>query len=168
MFTWLNRRLAYRPIMSNLVWFPETYLIKDVQCTPLTTYSKYQYTPFFICLKMQIICSWDFPSINRWSELLFQPEFNVNQDSKGIICLDRKDSYFSAEEMALKVLIILNWQKSVFFLLVDVHCSMTRRGKYSQVPIKRVGPNKRVGWIFIKYSCLSLCLFLSSCFFGAK
>ena len=39
---------------------------------------------------------------------------------------------------------------------------------YSQVPIKRVGPNKRVGWIFIKYFCLSLCLFLSSCFFGAK
>ena len=40
--------------------------------------------------------------------------------------------------------------------------------KYSQVPIKRVGPNKRVGWIFIKYFYLSLCLFLSSCFFGAK
>ena len=40
--------------------------------------------------------------------------------------------------------------------------------KYSQVPIKRVGPNKRVGWIFIKYFCLSLCLFLSSCFLGAK
>ena len=39
---------------------------------------------------------------------------------------------------------------------------------YSQVPIKRVGPNKRVGWNFIKYFCLSLCLFLSSCFFGAK
>ena len=39
---------------------------------------------------------------------------------------------------------------------------------YSQVPIKRVGPNKRVGWIFIKYFCLSLCLFLSSCFLGAK
>ena len=39
---------------------------------------------------------------------------------------------------------------------------------YSQVPIKQVGPNKRVGWIFIQYSCLSLCLFLSSCFFGAK
>ena len=39
---------------------------------------------------------------------------------------------------------------------------------YSQVPIKRVGPNKRVGWIFIKCFCLSLCLFLSSCFFGAK
>ena len=39
---------------------------------------------------------------------------------------------------------------------------------YSQVPIKRVGPNKRVGWIFIKYFCLSLSLFLSSCFFGAK
>ena len=39
---------------------------------------------------------------------------------------------------------------------------------YSQVPIKRVGPNKRVGWMFIKYFCLSLCLFLSSCFFGAN
>ena len=39
---------------------------------------------------------------------------------------------------------------------------------YSQVPIKRVGPNKRVGWIFIKYFCLSLCLLLSSCFLGAK
>ena len=39
---------------------------------------------------------------------------------------------------------------------------------YSEVPIKRVGPNKRVGWIFIKYFCLSLCLFLSSCFLGAK
>ena len=38
---------------------------------------------------------------------------------------------------------------------------------YSQVPIKRVGPNKRVGWIFIKYFCLSLFLFLSSCFLGA-
>ena len=38
---------------------------------------------------------------------------------------------------------------------------------YSQVPIKRVGPNKRVGWIFSKYFCLSLCLFLSSCYFGA-
>ena len=39
---------------------------------------------------------------------------------------------------------------------------------YSQVPIKRVGPNKRVGWIFIKYFCLSLCLFLPPCFLGAK
>ena len=39
--------------------------------------------------------------------------------------------------------------------------------KYSQVPIKRVGPNKRVGWIFSKCFCLSLCLFLSSCYFGA-
>jgi hypothetical protein len=43
-----------------------------------------------------------------------------------------------------------------------------KKKHYSQVPIKRVGPNKRVGWIFIKYFCLSLCLFLSSCFFGAK
>ena len=43
----------------------------------------------------------------------------INQDSKGIICLNRKDSYFSAEEMALKVLIILIGKK-VFFLLGDV------------------------------------------------
>ena len=45
---------------------------------------------------------------------------------------------------------------------------MSEKSNYSQVPIKQAGPNKRVGWIFIKYFCLSLCLFLSSCFFGAK
>ena len=44
----------------------------------------------------------------------------------------------------------------------------TGKNVYSHVPIKRVGPTKRVGWIFIKFFCLSLCLFLSSCFFGAK
>ena len=62
------------------------------------------------------------------------------------------------------------WDWNIFSIHVgeNVELGLFFSFVYSQVPFKRVGPNKREGWIFIKHFCLSLCLFLSSCFFGAK
>ena len=93
-----------------------------------------------------------FPNSTRQINLQFSAVFPL-KSSKNANLQTKNQHFFNSFQTISK----LFSNEFLFFLTC-----------YSQVPIKRVGPNKRVGWIFIKYFCLSLYLFLSSCFFGAK
>ena len=92
---------------------------------------------------------------------------NLSLSTKVITTHKRKsfNQKFSLK-LSFKGRLILKW--NLYFPPIFMTKNNEKTCTYSQVPIKRVGPNKRVGWIFIKYFCLSLCLFLSSCFLGVK
>ena len=103
--------------------------------------------------------------------LLFGPNWVYIKSFRFLLTFNAMQINLQHAYLALRVLQYICWQVTEdlmsYFTYVSRYYSLCVSA-YSQVPIKRVGPNKRVGWIFIKYFCLSLCLFLTSSFFGAK
>ena len=62
-------------------------------------------------------------------------------------CHDKRQQVFGPQNAM--------WSKSQFYIQLlykqkfeNMNSTVWEIGKYSQVPIKRVGPNKQVGWIF--------------------